>query len=177
MAGSRMWLAGLAVVVLMVAAVDANDCCSPSFNPQPRYPQAAPFPYPLEPQVPYACPTPAPPSPGPTTLAPNAPFMGPAYPEPPLAKPPHKGPMIYQNRVFSGVPQLTEARTSMCKVSFWNLKGADVTLTVGDRTHNIPRDRAVILELPRSFNWRTSAFDGKTEDVSDDLNHFEVMIK
>lgn len=178
MAGLRVRLTGLSVTLLIASSVQAFDAYSyPYSNLAPARPSMpvvnAAFPTmacPCEPitQVRYACPTAAPSSPGPGVLSSN---------EPPLAKPQSKGPTIYQNRTFSGVPQLTEARTNTCKVSFWNLSGLDVTLNIGERTHSIPRDRAVILDLDRHFTWRTNFHNPKTEDVSDDLNHFEVMIR
>ncbi len=176
MVGFRLWSLGLSTVLLIGASVHAcNDCPIPVYGyvlapSYATYP-IAPRPYYLcapEPQIRNACPTPAPSSPGPGVLSTH---------EPPLAVKPSKGPTIYQNRTFSGVPQSTEPRTANCKVSFWNLSGLDVKLTVGEREHAIPKDRAVILDLGRNFTWRTNFHNPKAEEVSDDLNHFEVMIR
>lgn len=142
-----------------------------AFVPQSYFPRLSAVCPCQEASGPIACATPAPASPGPTTLPTD---------EPPLATPnpkQPKGPMIYQNRSFSGVPQQVEPRAVKSKVSFWNLTGDDVIVTVEDRNHTIAKDRAVILELPRSFSWRSGFQAPKTESVPDDVNHFEVMIR
>ena len=175
MAGLRLWAAGLSAFLLIGASVHAFcDYPFPAYG-QMMAPIYATYPISSRPYCPcipepprYACPSPAPSSPGPGVLGTH---------EPPLANKPNKGPTIYQNRTFSGVPQSTEPRTANCKVSFWNLSGLDVKLTVGEREHAIPKDRAVILDLERHFTWRTNFHNPKAEEVADDLNHFEVMIR
>lgn len=128
-----------------------NICCGPSIRP-----------------IAYACPVIAPPSGAPATFS---------TPEPPSGKQPRKGPIIDQYRTFNGVPQMVEPRTEKCKVSFWNLTGDDVTLFVGNEPRSVLKDRAVVLDLSRQFSWRTNNLNPKSEDVPDDTNHFEVLIR
>jgi hypothetical protein len=100
--------------------------------------------------------------------------------EPPLATKPSgkQGPTIYQSRNFSNVPQDTEPRQELCKVTFWNLTGATVKLTVGDRSpEGIAKDRGKTIPLPRHFAWQTGMHPSKTESIADDVNHFDVLIK
>lgn len=174
MANRVILLAGLFGLVAPVRA--CHECMIVFPNVLPRVATPLPAmelacPCPIERTMSYACPQPAPASPGPTDLAPPA-----TTHEPPTFKGP-KGPTIFQNRTFSGVPQYSEPRSPSAKVSFWNLSGYDVTLSVGERTHAIPRDRAVVLDLNRSFTWRTNLHNPKTEQIPDDTNHFEVLIK
>jgi hypothetical protein len=182
MAGLRLWAFGFAVTLLIAASAPAFNDYSPwgppymvssyvlsrpiLYGPIYEAPRSACACMP-EPQILYACPTPAPASSGPSTH------------EPPLGtKPgPNKGPTILQNRVFSGVPQFTEPRRPLCKVTFWNLIGYDVRLTVGDRVQDIAKDRAVTLEVNREFEWRAGLQAPKTEVIADDLNYFDVLIK
>lgn len=184
MVGLRMLALSLIAFVLVVTATIACDSCggyvSPASYVAPAYlnipcPTPPSAMCPCMPGARYATPTPAPASPGPGVLSTHEPPVGPPSP-PPYGKA-GKGPTIFQNRTFSGVPQITEPRSQLCKVSFWNLSGLDVNLSVGERIVPVAKDRAVILDLDRNFAWRTNYHNAKTEEVPDDLNHFEVMIR
>jgi hypothetical protein len=83
-------------------------------------------------------------------------------------------------------PVVLEARSTVpsgglakdrCRVGFWNLSGKDVTLVVGGKTHSLARDRAITLELPRTFVWQVDQQPSNTERVADDQATFEVVIR
>jgi hypothetical protein len=175
MAGVRIWNFGLSIVFLVGASALAFGY-PPSAGPVYIAPPVIygplvqwPCPCMPEPRIRYACPTPAPASPGPTMLSSH---------EPPLAHKAGKpGPMIVQNRTSGGVPQLIEPRRDLCRITFWNLSGFDVRLTVGDRAQNIGKDKAATFDLTRQFTWQTDLHNPKSEAVADDLNHFDVVIK
>jgi hypothetical protein len=86
-------------------------------------------------------------------------------------------PIFNESRTIAGVTKDVEAPQPLCKVSFWNQTGSELTLFVGDRTHRVQRDRAVVLALPREFSWKTDVLFDKREQVASDLNYFDVVIR
>ena len=91
---------------------------------------------------------------------------------------PREGPPIFQHRGRSaGTTQFVEEPQPLCKVSFWNHTAGELTLYVGDRTHRVQRDRAIVLSLPREFSWKTDLHADKREQVPGDLNYFDVVIR
>jgi hypothetical protein len=91
--------------------------------------------------------------------------------------PNRNGPIISYSRTLAGTTQFLEEPQPLCKVSFWNQTASELTLHIGDRTHRVQRDRAIVLALPRDFTWRTDVLLDKREQVSGDLNHFDVVIR
>jgi hypothetical protein len=96
----------------------------------------------------------------------------------PGSGPPNRGgPIFSHSRTLAGATQFVEDVQPLCKVSFWNQTGAELTLFVGDRTHRVQRDRAIVLSLPREFTWKTDILFEKREQVPSDLNYFDVVIR
>jgi hypothetical protein len=96
----------------------------------------------------------------------------------PGSGPPGRNPPIFQHsRTISGVTREIEEPLPSVKVSFWNQTGSEVTLFVGDRTHRVLRDRAIVLSLPREFTWKTDVVFDRREQVPGDLNYFDVVIR
>jgi hypothetical protein len=182
MVGLRVCVSGLMAFLLVGPVATAFDDWRPSWIsfpyvagvhvvPIPRIYAPVGVPCSCLPQVRYAIPTPAPTSPGASMLSSHEPPLG--------TKPSGKqGPTIYQSRIFSNVPQITEPRQELCKVTFWNLSGADLKLSVGDQpSEGIAKDRAKTIPLQRHFAWQTDRHPSKTEAIADDVNHFDVLIK
>jgi hypothetical protein len=102
---------------------------------------------------------------------------------PPPGGPPGNGPLVPKEPIFShsrtlgGVTRYVEDPQPLCKVSFWNQTPSELTLFVGDRTHRIARDRAIVLPLSREFAWKTEGLLEKRELVPADLNYFDVIIR
>jgi hypothetical protein len=128
--------------------------------------------------VPLAVPTPAPPS-KPTVEPPVSPKL-----EMPPAVKAMNVPMAPAGG--TAAPTVLEARSTnppggpakdRCRVGFWNLSGKDVSLVVDGKSHAVARDRAVTLELPRTFVWRINQQAPNTERVADDQATFEVVIR
>jgi hypothetical protein len=129
---------------------------------------------------PYGTPPGTSPFGSPPGSAPLTPGTAPLTPGTPGAPGRHPGggrPIISQSSTLGGVTKYIEAPTELCKVSFWNQTGNDITLIVGDRTNRIQKDRAVVLSLPRDFSWKTDATADKREQIPSDLNFFDVVIR
>ncbi len=121
----------------------------------------------------YATPTPAPPSGTPPGARPKTTL------EPPLVKPVPKGPTVIESR-FGGAA-MTDADKAAplerCRVGFWNVTGREVTLTIDGKTQTLPRDRAVTLELGRSFVWRIDRLEPQSETIPKDRNTHEIVLR
>jgi len=63
------------------------------------------------------------------------------------------------------------------KVGFWNITGADVTLTIDGQQRKLPKDRALTLELGRTFVWQVEGRGPRLERVPDEQNVFEVILR
>jgi len=121
------------------------------------------LPVPDAPRMPYARPTPAPPS---------------QSNEPPLNKGTSnefKAPVIVttNSQANPGVPLMKDR----CRVGFWNLTGRDVTLTVDGKTWTLQRDRATTLELDRQFTWQSEQQSQRNVIVPEGQSTFEVVIR
>lgn len=169
----------LGVSTLLISAAVAVACDLPWIGPAPGASTSHSF------YVPYTYTMPASPvvfcQPAPMPLArpKAAPPSGEPVKttEPPVSKGPSRGPQIDHYRAIGGIVQNPEPRQRLVKTSFWNLSGFDLDLTVGDKVQRVGKDRATIVELDRTFTWKTNFHSPKTETVPDDLNHFEVLIK
>ena len=116
---------------------------------------------------------PALPGPGPGQAIPK----GSSSKEPPIGNTQSKRPVINTDRSVGGVPQNAEQWQAKCKVSFWNMTGADIELFVEGKSYRVGKDRAQVLTLDRQFNWRHNNFQDKHEVAADDSNYFEVPIR
>jgi len=121
--------------------------------------------------TPLAKPTPAPPSEAPT------------HKEPPFGKEPFFGgpnrmaPKITESRSMGGAYAGVGVVLPRCKVGFWNLTGKDITVKVEGKNQVLPKDRAVTLELERTFTWQAPGQEPTMERVADDQNAHEVLIR
>jgi hypothetical protein len=88
-----------------------------------------------------------------------------------------KEPIFSHSRTLGGITRYIEDPLPLCKVSFWNQTASELTIFVGDKTHRIARDRAVVVPLPRDFAWKTDGLLEKRELVPVDLNYFDVVIR
>jgi hypothetical protein len=169
------------VVAMYVSPYACTEPAPPSLHPPIHIPN------PFDCYGPNCPPTPGfganPYSGGPIPLPP--PPNAPPYPQGGAITPggnppgthPGKRPIFDQSRTFGGVTQYIEPPQPKCKVSFWNQTGAELTLIVGDKTHRVAKDRAVVLALPREFTWKTDVALDKREQVPSDLNYFDVVIR
>lgn len=137
-------------------------------------PAPAPAPYPPAPPPPrlYAEPRPAPPS-GST-------------PEPPLApdtmpkagvnsrESRKAGEKFYDAYFAAGA---TRATADRCAVTFWNLSGQGVTLTVDGRPHALPAGQSVRLDMKRDFAWGVAGRDPERQQVPAQEAGVEIVIR
>jgi hypothetical protein len=113
------------------------------------------------PREPLAVPRPAPPSTS----------------EPPLAAPPKRAPVITETKSQGGRYETVGEAKAKLLVGFWNLSGHDVRLTVDGKSHVVAKDKAIHLELQRSFVWRADQGEPTTERVPEDRRRYEVLIR
>jgi hypothetical protein len=165
----------------------------PSRNPNPAYMDfgyACPPGYslvaPARPATIYAVPFAAPPS---TMQTVEPPTNRPVETGPPPLIPKMKnadlrdnpvGPTVVATRSLTGnapPSNLALPAKDRCRVGFWNLTGRDVTLVVEGRSHSLARDRALTLDLNRSFTWQIDARGPQSEQVADDQATHEVVVR
>ena len=110
--------------------------------------------------------------PAPTALP--KPKAAPTTKEPPL-----RAPTITESRSTGGVmpAQAAGVAPGRAKVGFWNITGADVTLTIDGQQRKLPKDRALTLELGRTFVWQVEGRGPRLERVPDEQNVFEVILR
>ena len=100
--------------------------------------------------------------------------------EPPLSQPPMP-PAKVSNEL--GAPVVvtarsqTAARRELVRVGFWNLSGRDVRLTIEGKTWMLPRDRAITLDVERSFAWQIDQRTQRVERIADAETTYEVVIR
>ena len=106
--------------------------------------------------MPLAVPTPAPPSQ--QTV------------EPPL-----------QRKAFMPSAEKAIARPGVvsdrCRVGFWNQSGRDVTLLVAGQMHLVPHDRAVTLDVPRTFIWQLDHQAARTEKIGEERATYDIVLR
>jgi hypothetical protein len=88
-----------------------------------------------------------------------------------------KKPIITESRSPSGDQALAGSTKQRCKVGFWNLTGRDVSLKVDGQQRLLPKDRAVTLDLDRSFAWQIDQGQTTTERVPDEQTFHEVILR
>jgi hypothetical protein len=138
----------------------------PVYWAQPYYCYPAPtiVPVPDAPRMPYARPTPAPPS---------------QSVEPPLHRSGKmssdlQAPVIGGNFATNPMPSSSKDR---CRVGFWNLTGRDVTLTIDGKSLTLARDRATTLELGCRFTWQADKRSERAVSVPPGQSTYEVVIR
>lgn len=120
-----------------------------------------------KPATPFARPTSAPPS---------------GIPEPAKqASDPVRAPKITESRSRKESSQPEEVlgtdRPSRCQVGFWNLSGRDVSLKINGQNRPLPRDRALTLDLNRSFVWQVDGGEPHSEIVPPERSTHEIVIR
>ncbi len=165
--GGRDAVAALAVFVSF--GVQFSAASSPTFlHYVPGSPYCwpplvmTPVPFHPAPLMPWALPTPAPPS----------------GTEAPLPK--QRGvPEILESRAPAAADSLrsSDSTSGSCNVGFWNVTGRDVSLTVGGTTRSLPKNRALTLSLPRQFQWQIEGRPPHQESVPAGQNVYEVILR
>lgn len=136
---------------------------------------------------PYARPTPAGPSTIPTpptrptapSAAPAPTPAGPRTQEPPMST----GPAVSESRssyfnAYAVAPRDTApADSARCPVGFWNLTGQDLTITVANQTHTLPRGQRLKVDLDRQFVWRVEQREPQNQRVPDGEAALEIVIR
>jgi hypothetical protein len=97
--------------------------------------------------------------------------------EPPSSNVMRKGPTVTESR--SSGRDTAELGTSKdrCKVGFWNLTGRDITLRVEGQPRLLAKNRAVTLDLARSFSWQVDQEQASTEHVPAEEPFHEVILR
>ncbi|MCI0380057.1 MAG: hypothetical protein L0215_20940 [Gemmataceae bacterium] len=98
--------------------------------------------------------------------------------EPVLAAPLAKPPTVTESR-SAAVTQAGHktGKGTRCKVGFWNLTGRDISLKVDGKAQTLAKDRAVTIELERSFVWQVEQNEPTGERVPEDQAFYEVIIR
>jgi hypothetical protein len=88
-------------------------------------------------------------------------------------------PKVEESRTYSadekGAALGTLASKDLCRVGFWNISGRDVTLTVNDKRHVVPKNGSITVPLPREFVWQEGNDLPHRETVSGDF--YEIVIR
>jgi hypothetical protein len=122
--------------------------------------------------VPSAKPQPAPPS---KKAAERVP--APASKEPPLMGDIQKKPPVITESRSLSVGPARSGIAQRCQVGFWNLTGRDVTLTVDGQAQLLPSNRAITLDLERSFAWQIDQRAAVSEHVPAGRDFHEVILR
>ncbi len=134
-------------------------------------PPPAPAPPPAPPR-PYAEPRPAPPS-G-TPEPPRAPEIMPKAGD--SARESRKATDKYFDSYFiSGAARAPAA--DRCAVTFWNLSGRDLTLSVDGQARALPAGQSVRLDLKREFAWAVAGRDPQKQEVPARESGVEIVIR
>lgn len=116
----------------------------------------------------------------PTAAPPSTTFASPSSTtsEPPLQTPAKKAPTISESRSLGGTYTVTTTGANdVCRVGFWNLAGRDVTVQIGTLVHTVPKDRAVLFEVPRRFTWQLDQQQAQAVEVPDRGKGHEIVIR
>jgi len=88
-----------------------------------------------------------------------------------------KGPTVTESRSKTGGYAEAGTTKERCKVGFWNVTGRDVTLKIDGQPRLLPKDRAVTLDLDRSFAWQIDQGESVIENVPEEQGFFEVILR
>jgi hypothetical protein len=80
---------------------------------------------------------------------------------------------VYPVAPRGGVPPAGDRRP----VSFWNLTGRDVVLTVDGRAQTVPRGGKARLVLERRFVWQVDGREPRNEDVAAGAAGLEIVLR
>jgi hypothetical protein len=144
----------------------------------PAVPAPAPVPYTLVPAPPpapprlYAEPRPAPPSGG-TPEPPRAPDTMPKAGV--NSRESQKVGAKYYDAYF--VAGAARPAADRCAVTFWNLSGQSVTLTVDGQPRSLPAGQSARLDLKRDFAWGVAGRDPERQQVPAQESGVEIVIR
>ena len=97
--------------------------------------------------------------------------------EPPPSSMLQKGPTVTESRSTSRDIADGRPGPDHCKVGFWNLTGRDITLRVEGQPRVLAKNRAVTLDLARSFSWQVDQEQATTEQVPAEQRFHEVILR
>jgi hypothetical protein len=69
------------------------------------------------------------------------------------------------------------AARERCAVTFWNLSGQGVTLTVDGQSHPLGTGQSLRLDLKHSFAWRVAGRDEERQEVPAQESGVEIVIR
>ena len=132
--------------------------CSPHFVPY----AIQVIPYHSVPLMPWAVPTPAPPSASDAQVAKS-----------------DRAPAISEARAASATDSAPARPTEpgRCNVGFWNVTGRDVSLTIDGKAQALPKGHALTLSLPHRFQWQIEGREPHAETVPQEQNVYEVILR
>jgi hypothetical protein len=87
-----------------------------------------------------------------------------------------KGPTVTESRSLGGTYAVGSIK-DRCKVGFWNLTGRDVWLKIDNQLRMLPKDRAITLDLDRSFAYQVDESQTIAERVAADQPFHEVILR
>jgi hypothetical protein len=64
-----------------------------------------------------------------------------------------------------------------CAVTFWNLSGRDMALTVDGQARTIPAGQNVRIDLKRDFSWTVAGRDAERQQVPAQESGVEIVIR
>lgn len=104
-------------------------------------------------------------------------LRSPTTKEPPASNPKQKGPTVTESRSLSRDFAGALSAADRCKVGFWNLTGRDITLRVDGQPRPLAKNRAVTLDMARSFSWQVDQDRAINELVPAEQAFHEVILR
>jgi hypothetical protein len=182
-AHAQYWACSYAAPVVVSSYPVAIPVAVPIYEPLPIF-SCNPVPACVAPAPvivpPYAPPTAAPPSDEPAPLPPSQPV--------PTTPPAEASGTTRMTSAKLTVPSFCDVYPVAAKagrspsgdrrtVSFWNLSGRDVILTVAGQTWTVPRGGRARLDLERRFTWQLAGRESRHEDVPATSDGLEIVIR
>jgi hypothetical protein len=65
----------------------------------------------------------------------------------------------------------------VCAVGFWNITGRDISLTVNDKKHQLPKDQSLTLELEKHFRWSQDGGEFQQVRVPEHQLTHEIVVR
>lgn len=97
--------------------------------------------------------------------------------EPPVAPPMPPAKVSGGLRTPTIVTSRSQTGGAQVRVGFWNLSGRDVTLTVEGKSWTLPKDRAITLDMERTFAWQIDQRMQRVERIAEAETTHEVVIR
>jgi len=69
------------------------------------------------------------------------------------------------------------AVSDRCRVGFWNQSGRELKLVVAGQLHLVPHDRAVTLDVPRTFVWQIDQQPARTETIAAERTTHDIVLR